>query len=60
MLSLYKHEQRFFSQHLIFSRFIWFVFQESKNALAIVCIVVMLTYIIGFAVGLGKLHYVVA
>ena len=30
------------------------LFQESKNTLAIVCIVVMMTYIIGFAVGLGE------
>ena len=31
-----------------------FCLQESKNTLAIICIIMMLTYVIGFALGLGK------
>lgn len=34
-------------------------FEESKNSLAIVCIVVMLTYVIGFALGLGPIPFIV-
>ena len=32
----------------------FFFLQESKNTLAIICIIMMLTYVIGFALGLGK------
>ena len=30
-----------------------FFFQENKGTLAIICIIAMLTYVIGFALGLG-------
>lgn len=33
--------------------------EESTNVLAIICIIAMLTYIIGFAIGLGPIPYIV-